>query len=124
MESDDEKRKKFKQRLEKHEARQEAERRQKFKAFNIDEFVADADKLLEVEVPELEVTVKYKQLTNIDFLQAMKVKDDQEKGLEILYYLLSRADPNVTREKIKAMNPLKTARILAAITSKTPIFLM
>ena len=109
--------------LEKHEAEQAAELREKFRAFNIDEFVADVDQVLEVEVPELKAVVKYKRLTNADLVNASKIKDEQERGLEILFYMLSKADAKVTREKVHALDPVATTHILLAITGKTPVFL-
>ena len=102
----------------------EAGRREKFKDFNIDDFVVDADETLETLVPELDTIVKYKVLTNADLLKISRVEGEHEKGFEILFLLLSKADPNITREKLYAVEPSVTNRILAAITREKPIFLM
>ena len=100
------------------------ERREKARRlFDIDQFIADADKTREVEVPELNIIVRYKPLTNEDLFKVMKIEDDTERGIELLYLMLSKADPKITREKLKKLNPLVTARILNAITSKEPLFL-
>jgi len=100
------------------------ERREKARRlFDIDQFIADADKTREVEVPELNIIVRYKPLTNEDLFKVMKIEDDTERGIELLYLMLSKADPKITREKLKKLNPLITAQILNAITSKEPLFL-
>ncbi len=91
--------------------------------FSIDDFIADAEKVREVEVPELGIIVRYKSLTNEDLFKVMKIEDDTERGIELLYLMLSKADPNVTREKLRKLSPMVTARILNAITSKEPLFL-
>lgn len=104
--------------LEEHEKRKERIRR----LFNIDDFIVNVEKIREVEVPELNIVVRYKSLTNEDLFKVMKIKDDTERGIELLYLMLSKADPNVTREKLRKMNPMVTAQILNAITSKEPLF--
>ena len=123
MKSDEEKRKEFRERIKKHEAEENAKREKASKLFNIDEFIADVNEVLEAEVPELNVVVKYKRLTNADLLEISKVKDANKRGLETLFYMLNKADANVTREKLDALDPVVTARITAAITEKTPLFL-
>ena len=108
-----------KQALRELEEKREAVRR----LFNIDDFIADAEKVREVEVPELGIIVRYKSLTNEDLFKVMKIEDDTERGIELLYLMLSKADTKITREKLKKLNPLVTAQILNAITSKEPLFL-
>lgn len=93
----------------------------KKKYFNIEEAVAEADKLLEVKVPKLNVIVKYKQLTNADMLEIVKVKNNEAQGFETLFYLLHRGDPAITKKKLMKMSPYAAALILRAITSETPI---
>ena len=101
----------------------EEKREEVRRLFNIDDFIADAEKVREVEVPELGIIVRYKSLTNEDLFKVMKIEDDTERGIELLYLMLSKADPNVTREKLRKLSPMVTARILNAITSKEPLFL-
>jgi len=101
----------------------EKERKRIRKFFNIDDFVADVDKVREVEVPELGIVVQYKSLTNEDLFKVMKIEDDMERGIELLYLMLSKVDSTVTREKLRKLNPTVTARILNAVTSKDPLFL-
>jgi len=113
------KREKFKRELEKHKERVEKTRR----LFNIDDFVADADRVREVEVPDYGITVRYKRLTNEDSLKLNKIEDAQEKNLETFFIMLSKADPNVTREKVWKMDPILTAKILTAIAANEFNFL-
>jgi hypothetical protein len=152
IETDDEKRARYAAKLNQHEETVEIIR----SAFVIDEFVTDAEDVLEVEVPtasyllekqkveallnakpfsdedfenalkELKpqfTIIKYKRLTNADIVKLNKYRDVNERGLRVIFLLLSRADPSVTYEKICIMDPIETSRILAAITEKSPIFL-
>ena len=119
MEEEEGKREEYKRRLEEHLEKKAEKRR----LFNIDEFVAEVDEILEAEVPDLNLVVRYKRLTNADLLKVLKIEDSSEQGLEILFYMLSRADPSVTREKVRKLDPIVTAKILSAIMAETPLFL-
>jgi hypothetical protein len=149
-ETDEEKRARYAVKIAEYEEKIEVVRT----SFDIDEFVASKETVLEVEVPEvsyllerqkLEVlinegkydefekalkqltprytTVKYKRLRNSDIIDLNKINNQQERGLQTLFLLMSRADPLVTMKKIRDMDPIETTRITAAITEKTPLFL-
>lgn len=171
MESDDEKRKQYRKRIDQYEDEEAAKRAVASRRFNIDEFIADIEKPIDVRVPtvayamqkqEVENAIKqlslmqnadpsqeadikkqeaeinqliaalkpdfyivtYTQLTNADIIELnqQNVKG-YERSLEIMFRLLSKSDATVTRDKIKALGPLNTAYILAAIREKTPLFL-
>ena len=119
MKEEEGKREEYKRRLDEHLEKKAEKRR----LFNIDEFVAEADEILEAEIPDLDLVVRYKRLTNADLLKVLKIDDPSEQGLEILFYMLSRADPAVTREKVRQLDPIVTAKILSAIMAETPLFL-
>ena len=91
--------------------------------FDIDKFVHLTDEVLEVEVPKLGIKVRYKRLTNADIFVISKIKDPNMRGLEVLYRMLSKADPKVTKEKLMKLDPIITTEILKAIMQKTPPFL-
>ena len=80
------------------------------------------EKALEQLMPRF-ITIKYKRLTNEDIVKLNRIRDVGERGLRTIFLLLSRADPKITYDKIKKMDPIETARITAAITEKTPVFL-
>jgi len=86
-------------------------------ALSEDEFEAEVAQL----TPVYHV-IRYKPITNQDLLELNKVPIE-ERGLHTLHRFLSRADPAVTLEKVRAMDPLLTARISAAIAEQTPLFL-
>lgn len=67
--------------------------------------------------------VRYKKLTNADTLQLAKITDKDERGLEMLFLMLSKADSKVTKAKVKQMGSVVTARILAEIMSEESVFL-
>jgi hypothetical protein len=151
-ETDAEKRAQYRQRLEQHEAAVEGVRRSfDIDVFIADvaetlevevpdlaylrtrkriEALVDAgalsDDAFEKALAALEprfIVVKYKRLTNEDILQLNRIKDDGERGLQTLYLFLSKANPSITFDKLKAIDPLLTSRISRAITEQTPLFL-
>jgi hypothetical protein len=73
--------------------------------------------------PEFKI-VKYKRLTNEDIIKLNRIKDVDERGMRTIHLLLSRADPSITIEKVKAMGTLATGRITLAIQDQTPLFLI
>jgi len=99
------------------------QREGQFKDFDIDDFVTSVEEIREVPVEELDIIVRYKRLTNEESLSISKISDENEQGLEILYMMLSKADANVTKDKILAMNPTETALIINAINEDSNIFL-
>ena len=107
--------------LEEHEKRKEKIRKQ----FNIDDFIRDAEEVREVEVDYGGETliIKYKSLRNKDNFELAKIEDDQKRSVKTLYIMLSRADPNVTEEKVENLNPILTQRILAEISKRELSFL-
>jgi hypothetical protein len=149
-ETDDEKRARYAAKLDEHEAKIEVVRRSfeidEFVASKDDVLTVDVPEgSYLIERQKLEVlisegkfdefeealkqltpsytTVSYKRLTNDDILALNRIKNQDERGLRTLHLLLSKADPAITYEKVKAMDPIETSRITAAITEKTPLFL-
>lgn len=101
----------YKHKLEAYEQKKE----QIVKTFNIDE-VLEGNKILTVKVPELDRIVKYKRLTMNDLAEINKAESDEERATLILWKMLSKADKNVTLEKVQQL-PIETATaILNAIT--------
>ena len=101
----------YKHKLEAYEQKKE----QIAKTFNIDE-VLEGNKILTVKVPELNCIVKYKRLTMKDLAEINKAKTDEERATLILWKMLSKADKNITLEKVQQL-PIETATaILNAIT--------
>ena len=78
-----------------------------------------ADEIQEVYVPELNCIVRYKPLTIEDLPEIMKAKDDQERAAIMLYKLLSKADENVTLEKVKRLPVDVATAILSRIVPQT-----
>ena len=111
----------YKKRLEQHQK----EREKILKQFNIDEFVADAERVKEVEVEwgGETLVIQYKSLRNKDNFELAKIEDTQKRNIETLYLMLCRADRNITREKIETLNPILTQRILAEISKRELSFL-
>ncbi len=89
------------------------------KAFNIDDFIVDADKTFTVYVPEINRTIKYKRLNNEDggklepFIKASKY----EQGIHTLALMMFKADGKTTFEKLQKMSTEDAAAILNAINS-------
>jgi hypothetical protein len=87
--------------------------------FNIDDFIGDADETRIAEIPELNLKVKYKRLTAGDIFKLGEIKSNDERGLQILFLMLNKADANVTLDKVKKLDPFVATRILAKLTEKT-----
>ena len=101
----------YKKKLEAYEKKQ----LETAKTFDIDEAL-QGNKILYAFVPELDCQVRYKRLTMKDLADINKAKTDEERATLILYKMLSKADKNVTLEKVQEL-PIETATaILNAIT--------
>lgn len=81
----------------------EKKKREAARVFNIDDVIRGSDTIREVYVEELNCVVRYKPLTFADLPEIAKATNEQERGILILYKLLSKADPNVTLEKVKML---------------------
>ena len=102
----------YKRKLEKYEKQKEEEA----KAFSIDEVLADSARIYRVYVPELKCEVAYGPITMGDLAEINRAKTDEERATLILWKMLSKADENVTLEKVQQL-PIETATpILNAIT--------
>jgi len=100
----------YKKKLEKFEE----QRAKEAKAFSIDEVLNVG--LKEVYVPEIDAVVRYGSLTIADMEALREAKTDEERAAIILWRMLSKADENVTLEKVKAL-PIEVATsILNRIT--------
>jgi len=101
----------YKKKLEAYEKKQ----LETAKTFDIDEAL-QGNKILYAFVPELDCQVRYKRLTMKDLADINKAKTDEERATLMLYKMLSKADKNVTLEKVQEL-PIETATaILNAIT--------
>jgi len=112
-----------KEKLEEYKAKLEKfeENRQKqAKLFNIDEVLANSGKIQEKYVPELDCIIRYGRLTLGDMPEIAKGQTDEERALRILWRMLSKADTNITLEKVERL-PMETATaILRAIVGPLP----
>ncbi|MHA1286257.1 MAG: hypothetical protein ACTSPB_02515 [Candidatus Thorarchaeota archaeon] len=84
-------------------------------AFDIDEFIADADIVREVYIEEIDRNVQYKKLTVKENAVLMKTKDVEKRGTKMLYLMLSKADSTITEEKIENLGSDVAGVILANI---------
>jgi len=101
---------------------EERRRAEAAKMFNIDEFIIDAEKTRETYVPAINRWVRWKKLTLADEAEIREIEDLEERGQERLYRLLSKADPRITREKIKRMPSDAAYAILMRLLAE-PAFL-
>jgi len=93
----------------------------KIKRFwDIDEALASAKTVHEVYVPEIDAVVRFSLLNNQDIAEIDgKGKNEWEKGLLVLWKMLSKVDSGVTVEKLKQLPVDTTAAILNAINKYT-----
>jgi hypothetical protein len=107
----------YKQKLKEYEQK----RAEEAKAFNIDKVLADANKIYEVLVPELDCHVNYGPITMGDLVEINKAKTNEERAIRVLWLMLKKADPEVTLEKVQQL-PLQTATaILKQIMKAFPL---
>lgn len=106
---------KYREKLEEIEAKQEEERRKNAKLFNIDDILADSEKVKEVYIPGYEIKVRYKELAISDSTEIRAAKDNDERTYLILYKMLNKADPSVTLEKVQKLPLLLASAIIAKI---------
>jgi enoyl reductase-like protein len=95
--------------------RDQAKKLKTAKLFSVDEFIADADKLREAYVPELQCKVQYKKLTLNENSAVVSVEDATERNRKLLYLVLRKADPSVTEDKVGALGNDDATYILRAI---------
>jgi len=79
--------------------RAEAERREAV-VKRIDEILADHDLVREAYVEELGCCVRFKKPNVIELKQLSEISDPFERAKRFVLILLSKADPEVTEEKI------------------------
>jgi hypothetical protein len=72
------------------------------KVFNIDEWVAEAEKVKTINIPGVG-PIKYKVFTYGDLQGIPKDLDDVERGIYVLYVMLHKADEKVTLESVKKL---------------------
>lgn len=108
----------FKQMFQEHEAKIDwAE-----KAFNIDDFQNDPEKLQSIVVPGVG-KIEYKLLTTDEMREFKGIADDFEVSIRMIYWMLKKANPNITLEKIQNMDPFVSGAIMKAIIGKDRLFL-
>ena len=95
---------------------------QAIKAFNIDDFLVDPDKIEEKAIPNIGV-VRFKRLTADEIREFANIPDSFEVGMRMLTKMLSKADPSITYEKIKQMDVIVTSRILQEVVGPQTRFL-
>jgi tRNA A58 N-methylase Trm61 len=82
MASDDEKRKQYRKRIEQHEAKEVAKRAAASRRFNIDEFIADVEKPIDVQVPTIAYARQKQEVQNaIKQLGLMQDADTPEADM-------------------------------------------
>lgn len=84
-------------------------------AFDIDEFIADADMIREAYIENIDRNIKYKKLTVKENASLVKLKDVEKRGIKMLHLMLSKVDPSITEEKIENLGNDVASVILATI---------
>jgi hypothetical protein len=89
------------------------------KLFNIDEFLADADKVIEKYVEGVGV-IRYKRLSFMEVVElSQKYKDDQMRfSTALVAKMLSKADPRVTLEKFEKLPTSIAVKIMNALAEE------
>ena len=92
--------------------------------FNIDDFTASAEELLEVSIPKVGV-VKYK-LLNYDETQALvekleksKITSKEERGFHIIAAMMKKADGKTTVKKIRKLPGGVANKIINTLSKKS-----
>lgn len=90
------------------------------KAFNIDEFTGETDKIYAATIPKVGV-IKYK-LLSYDELQELHKKlkeqgitDLQEQGLHVIAEMMHKVDEKTTPEKLHKLSGAKVNNIVSAL---------
>jgi len=99
----------------------EAQLREKAKSFNIRDF--DATRVREVFIPELEVVVKFGQLTAGELLEIQK-QPPEEQPYHIVHNMLRKAYPDITLEEVKNMDAVAFTLMMNALFKETNFFKM
>jgi hypothetical protein len=89
------------------------------KLFNIDEFLADADKTIEKYVEGVGI-IRYKRLSFMEVVElSQKYKDDQMKfSTALVAKMLSKADSKVTLEKFERLPTSIAVKIMNALAEE------
>jgi len=89
------------------------------KLFNIDEFLADADKTIEKYVEGVGI-IRYKRLSFMEVVElSQKYKDDQMRfSTALVAKMLSKADPKVTLEKFEKLPTSIAVKIMNALAEE------
>jgi len=82
--------------------------------------VFDEDVPMIVYVPELGYNIKFRPLTVSDLQETSLIKDDLERGDEILFRQLQAGDSTVTKKKFERLVVWKKNAMIFAIGRKTP----
>ncbi len=69
----------------------------------IDQILADVERLYEVYIPEIDGKIRYKKLTQAEYLEIAKIEDPEVFAQEMLFRMWRKGDPNVTLEKVKKL---------------------
>jgi len=87
---------------------------------SIDELLNEYDRVFTVYVPEIGRAIRYKRLTIADLTEVLAEKDESRRALLMLYKMWSKADPDVTLEKVERLPMEVSAAILQAILQSSP----
>ena len=96
-------------------AKQEEELREKAAKAHvktIDEILKDADETRECYIPKRDYKIRYKPLLLEDLPKIQEEKDPNEMAALALYLMWSRADANVTLDKVKKIPLMEVIDIL------------
>ena len=91
---------------------------EKVKAFKIDDFLV-SDDVLEMDVMGVGL-VKYKMISAAEFFEVMADSGNRkgyESNMLILHNMMSKADPSVTLEKLRKMDPKSSSRLMGQLLS-------
>ena len=88
------------------------EKAAKAKVKTIDEILKDADETRECYIPKRDYKIQYKPLLLEDLPKIQAVDDPNEQSALTLFIMMSRADANVTLEKIKKIPLMEVLDIL------------
>jgi hypothetical protein len=90
----------------------------KARIFSVKEVVQDSKEIQHLFDPELGI-VQYGLLTNNDLFEINeKAKDNQERGLWVLWKMLQKADHSITLDDIKEMPISVSGKLLGLLVKK------
>ena len=104
---------KYKRKLESHERRIE----EWLSAISIDDLLSNSTQIKEVSVEGIGL-IRYGRLTVEDVIAVNSIKDEVERSIEVITRMLRKADPEVTKEKIKALSADVFAKIIKALAKE------